>query len=125
MHFFHKFREFLARFRRPPRAMITKPRPKILLVVEGRNDIEFLRRISAIMHRQDSAVPDLAEMERAGRLLFVPTGGGDSSASLRFVGLGLPEFHLLDRDVPPTTAARQRAAAIVNARSFCCAVITR
>jgi hypothetical protein len=41
------------------------PRPaQVLLVVEGPNDIEFLRRISAIQHRDDRRLPDLTDMER-------------------------------------------------------------
>lgn len=49
----------------------------MLVVVEGPNDIEFLRRISAILHRDDPRMPDLADMERQFALVFAPTGGVD------------------------------------------------
>jgi hypothetical protein len=96
----------------------------VLVVVEGPNDIEFLRRISTILHRDDASLPDLAEMERRLALVFVPTGGVDLSTAFRFAGLGLPEFHLLDRDIPPATQARQQVAAMVNSRPGCHAAIT-
>ena len=98
--------------------------PKILVVVEGLNDIEFLRRISAMLHRDDSCVLDLAEMERRLALVFVPAGGSDLSSAFRFVGLQLPEFHILDRDLPPATQSRHRIAAMVNSRPRCHAVVT-
>ena len=93
-------------------------------MVEGPNDIEFLRRISAILHRDDPSLPDLADMERRLALVFAPTGGVDLSTAFRFAGLGLPEFHLLDRDIPPATQIRQQVATMVNSRANCRAVIT-
>ena len=54
---------------RPPRSA------RLLVIVEGPNDIEFLRRISAILHRDDPRLPDLADMERRLALVFVPSGG--------------------------------------------------
>ena len=53
-------RRSLATFLRPPQPV----QPRVLVVVEGPNDIEFLRRISAILHRDDPRMPDLADMER-------------------------------------------------------------
>ena len=104
------------------------PRPssstRLLVVVEGPNDIEFLRRISTILHGDDPSLPDLARMERELALVFVPSGGVDLSTAFRFASLGLPEFHLLDRDVPPATQARQQVAAMVNSRTRCCAAVT-
>jgi hypothetical protein len=35
-------------------------KPQILVVVEGANDIEFLRRISTILHHADKNLPDSA-----------------------------------------------------------------
>lgn len=91
----------------------------VLCVVEGQNDVEFLRRISAVLHREDASVPDLAEMERHSALIFVPAGGGDAWSAFRFHALKLPEFHLMDRDVPPATETRQRVTAMVNSRPNC------
>jgi len=99
--------------------------PEILVVVEGHNGIEFLRRISRMLHIDAPGLPDLAEMEGRRELIFVPAGGGDATSWIdRLAGLGLAEFHLLDRDVPPVTKAHRQAAAIVNCRPRCCARIT-
>ena len=103
----------------------SKPtRPQVLVVVEGPNDIEFLRRISAMLHRDSARLPDLADRERQGRVVFAPTGGVDLSTGFRYAGLALPEFHLLDRDIPPVTQTRHQIAAMVNSRSRCRAAIT-
>jgi len=99
-------------------------RSQVLVVVEGPNDIEFLRRISAILHRDDRSLPDLAEMEQRRELIFAPTGGVDLSTGFRFAGLNLPEFHLLDRDLPPVTQTRDQVAAMVNSRARCRAAVT-
>lgn len=99
--------------------------PKIFVVVEGSHDAAFLRRISAILHAHDRAMPDLAAMERRRELLFVPCGGADGWPwRFRLAGLGRAEFHLCDRDVPPATFARQQALEIVNGRPYCRAAIT-
>jgi hypothetical protein len=63
-------------------------------------------------------------MERQFDLAFVSTGGSDASSAFRFAGLVVPEFHLLDRDVPPATQTRQWVMAMVNVRPGCCAVVT-
>jgi hypothetical protein len=93
-------------------------------VVEGPHDVQFLPRISAILHCSDAGVPNLADMERRLQLVFAPVGGSDSSSAFRFAGLNMPEFHLLDRDAAPATEARQRVAAMVNTRLKCRACIT-
>ena len=108
----------------PMTAPAAPPQPRVLVVVEGQNDIQFLRRISAILHRADPSVPDLADMERQHVLMFMPSGGSDLSSAFRLVGFRLPEFHILDRDVPPATESRQRVAAMVNSRPGCRAEIT-
>ena len=70
---------------------------QVLVVVEGPNDIEFLRRIGALLHREDPSLPDLADMERRLALVFAPTGGVDLSTAFRFAGLSMPEVHLLEQ----------------------------
>jgi hypothetical protein len=97
----------------------------LLCVVEGRHDVEFLRRLSANLSRNDFSLPDLGALEREGRLVFVPFGGGDVLAwSERFAPLQCPEGHLYDREIPPETAVRQLAVARVNVRPGCHAVLT-
>ncbi len=99
---------------------------RLLLVVEGMNDIEFLRRISLMLHASDARLPNLAEMERQGELIFVPFGGGHVRAwADRLAPLGRPEFHLYDHELPPETEFRQHAAETVNQRLQCKAVITK
>ena len=104
----------------------TADRVGLLLVVEGMNDIEFLRRISLMLHATDYQLPNLAEMEQRGELIFVPFGGGHVRAWVnRFAPLGRPEFHLYDHELPPETDLRRQAAESVNDREGCKAVITR
>jgi hypothetical protein len=99
---------------------------KLLVVVEGQHDVTFLRAISRILHADDPALPDLGKLERAGVLVMLPVGGGDLlSWAARMAALGLPEFHLLDREVPPATEQRQQAAEIVNQRPNCRACLTQ
>ncbi len=98
---------------------------RILVVVEGTNDIEFLRRISQILHTHDNKLPDLDEMEQRGALIFVPFGGGHVSAwTHRLAPLGKPEFHLYDHELPPETDYRREAVDRVNLRPHCHAVLT-
>lgn len=99
---------------------------KLIVVVEGRHDVEFLRRISKILHVADRMLPDLGEHERAGELIFLPIGGGNIATwGSALAGLGLAELHLYDREVPPETELRQRAAEMVNKRLHCKAFVTR
>lgn len=98
---------------------------KVLVVVEGINDVEFLRRISRIVHIEEPALPDLGAMEADGRLIFLPVGGSDLSVwSRRLAPLGMREFHLFDRDVPPLTEEHQAAVDDVNQRQDCVAALT-
>jgi len=100
--------------------------PSIFLVVEGINDIHFLRRISAILHVDDPRLPDLSTMESRGELIFVPFGGGDLSLwKDRLAGLSRAELHLYDREMPPETEARQRIVDAVNRRPRCRAFLTK
>jgi len=51
---------------------------------------------------------------------MLPVGGGDVLAwAARMAALGLPEFHLLDHELPPATEQRRQAADIVNQRTNC------
>jgi len=108
--------------RRPPAETY---RAKLLVVVEGKHDVEFLRRVSRTLHGDDPRSPDLSELELRGAVVFVPFGGGDILGwTDRLAGLSQSEFHLYDREAPPETAVRERAAAIVNARPNCRAFLT-
>lgn len=80
---------------------------KAFLGVEGRHDINFLKRISCILAGDEPDIPDLSSMEQSGRLVFIPLGG--SSLDLwvtTLAGLKRPEFYLTDRDLPPPVQPR-------------------
>ena len=114
----------------PTRTVLTPPNGRtknlvrVIVVVEGINDIAFLRRISVILHRHDASLANLAEMETSGELLFVPTGGAAEAWGQRLAPLGMPEFHLLDREIPPETDLRRKMVVKINRRSGCRAVLT-
>ena len=97
---------------------------RVFVIVEGTNDIKFLKRISAILHTSNSALPHLARWEARGELIFVPTGGDLLSWSDRLAPLGTPEFHLYDRELSPETELRRKVAECVNVRPGCRAVLT-
>ena len=110
----------------PGRQLASTDMVRILLVVEGTNDIEFLRRISGLLHAHNSSLPYLADMEQRGVLIFVPFGGGHVRAWMyRLAPLGKPEFHLYDHELPPETDHRREAAEAINCRPQCRAVLTR
>ena len=97
----------------------------VLVVVEGVNDVEFLRRISAMLHEQDRHVPDLAAREANGELVFLLIGGGSVTAwSDRLAPIGCREFHIYDRELPPETEQRQKAIRRIKSRPGCHAVLT-
>lgn len=88
--------------------------------------MEFLNRISATLHRHDPVLPDLAQMESEGALVFVPFGGGDVRAwAFRLAGMRAAEVHLYDRERPPETEIRQQVARVVNLRPGCRAFLTK
>ncbi len=97
---------------------------RVFVVVEGTNDIKFLKRISAILHTSNATLPNLARWEQQGKLIFVPTGGDLLSWSDRRAPLHKPEFHICDREMAPETELRQKAAVCVNRRPDCRAVLT-
>ncbi len=107
---------------RPRRATAAESRP-VLVVVEGGNDIELLRRASVILHADDAALPVLSDLERRGRIVFVPFGGDPRNWIFRFAKLGCPEFHLFDRESPPATDNRRESARIINLRPGCHAAV--
>lgn len=101
-------------------------RTRVLVIVEGTNDIEFLRRISLILNAHSRELPNLAAMENQGEIIFVPFGGNNlPSWAHRFAALGKPEFFLLDHEIPPEAERRQEAADMINQRPGCLAKITQ
>lgn len=75
---------------------------KVFLGVEGKWDIEFLKRISKILHDDDPAIPDLSVAEADGTLVFIPLGGSSMELwAVRLAGLNIQEFYITDRDNKP------------------------
>jgi len=112
----------VGRFFRRPRPV----RGQVLVVLEGKHDVEFFRRISGILHAETAEVPDLRTLEHRGQVVFLPCGGFDRHQwPLRLAPLGCREFHLFDRDLPQDADARCQAAAVVNLRPGCRAAVTR
>ncbi len=96
----------------------------LLLVVEGVNDIEFLRRISRTLHLNDASLPDLGVLEQQGRMVFIPFGGGNVTAwATRLMPLGFRELHIYDREAGAETHYRVATAKRVNARPDCRAFV--
>lgn len=85
----------------------------IFIGVEGRNDIEFLRRLASVLRQGgETDIPDIASEEDAGRLKFIPLGG--SSLDLwvgRLDDLNVPQYHLMDRDTTPPHDPHYKAIA--------------
>jgi hypothetical protein len=110
---------------RAPQSQFPSPENRpVLLVLEGETDIQFLRRASAVLQADDRSLPDLGQLERRGKLVFVPFGGDPRNWIFRFAELGCPEFHLLDREIPPATEIRRESARVVNLRPGCRAAVT-
>jgi hypothetical protein len=92
-----------------------------VVVVEGTNDAEFLRRIGRVLNGHDPPLPDLNQLELAGRLTFVTASAHPSLIPFAWRGR---QFHVYDREVPPVTDERRRFADALNARRDCRAVLT-
>ena len=99
---------------------------RAFLGVEGKWDIEFLKRLSRILHADDQTVPDLTAAEASGALVFIPLGGSSMDLwSARLSGIDRPEYYITDRDNPPPAQAKYQAQhAIWNARPNCTAYCT-
>ena len=97
----------------------------LVLVLEGVNDCEFLFRLSQRLHAENPQIADLTRLHADGRILLVPTGGGNFDQwAVRFAALGCSEFHLYDREIGPETLRRQEAIELVNSRPGCRGFLT-
>tara|TARA_R100001163_G_C4999906_1_gene149436 strand:- start:105 stop:710 length:606 start_codon:yes stop_codon:yes gene_type:complete len=98
---------------------------RVLVVVEGTHDIEFLTRISTLLHAEQPALPDLEAMEGSGELIFLPIGGHPRAWIRRLAPLQLAEFHIYDAERPPESEKREEIVAQINRRPRCSAVLTQ
>ena len=99
---------------------------KVFLGVEGKWDIEFLKRISKTIHVTDPTVPDLEAAENSGKLVLIPLGGSSMELwASRLAGLDRPEIYITDCDTPPPGLPKYHAhIAAWNARPNCAAHCT-
>jgi len=73
---------------------------KLFIGVEGRHDINFLRQISSIIHETDPSVPNLAQLEDSGKIIFFPMGGANVALwASRARHLNKHEFYIQDSDL--------------------------
>lgn len=99
---------------------------KLFLGVEGPNDINFLKNISLVLSEAGEPVPNLAELEEKGYIIFIPEGGSNLLLwTSRLKNLNRPEFHIFDRgSAPPSTSPNQQAIDEINNRSNCVAILS-
>lgn len=100
---------------------LTRP---VLVVVEGEHDVQFMRRISRTLHQHRPELPDLVQLETAGQIVFVPTGGDLRSWAQRLAALPHPQFFLCDRETPAVAAQRHPLIEALNQRPACAARLT-
>lgn len=75
-------------------------RVKALICVEGPTDVNALKALSQILHFENNNLPDLSTDDRVA---FIVLGGGNLKHWVNnnyLKGLGKPEFHIYDADVP-------------------------
>lgn len=79
--------------------IVADTRVRVLICVEGPHDVSALTALSKTLHQTD---PDkYLDFESDFRVAFIPQGGGTLQhwvAKRYLKDLGLPEFHLYDRD---------------------------
>lgn len=87
---------------------------RLLVCVEGPNDVNFLNTLTKRLHEDQSSIPSL---QSARDVVIFPLGGGTLQewANHNYLTkLGVPEYHIYDRD---DEAKYQQACDIVNART--------
>jgi hypothetical protein len=99
---------------------------RVFVGVEGKNDIEFFKRISTALRSAGENVPDIAAAEAEGRLVFIPLGGSNLALWVtRLKELNRPEIYIFDRDAPESGRAKyQDKADEINALPSSKALIT-
>ena len=90
--------------------MLPEPlKPRLLVCVEGPNDVVFFKIFSRTIHANRNDLPDLSSNDRVS---IFPLGGGtlkDWVTQDYLSGLGIPQYHIYDLDDaanPPYQAAR-------------------
>lgn len=103
----------------------TAPGLPLLIVVEGINDVHFLKTISAMLHWHHADCIDLGQLEAERKALFLPIGGSNLKEwAQRIASLHKREFHLYDREQEPETTERRHVIEAINQRPGCSARLT-
>lgn len=93
--------------------MLPEPlKPRLLICVEGPNDVTFLKTISRMINQTRNDLPDLATNDR---IAIFPLGGGtlkDWVTHDYLNGLGIPQFHLYDLDDAANPPYQQQRDAV-------------
>ncbi|WP_433578569.1 ATP-binding protein [Nocardia brasiliensis] len=99
---------------------------KVFVGIEGKHDEIFLKHASEILSESDSQIRPLADLVDDGKLIFVPLGGSNVELWVsRLKHLNRPEYHIFDRDFPPSQKPHyDYPATQINARDKCTAVHT-
>lgn len=87
---------------------------RVLICVEGVNDVRFIKHVSHTLRTSDQTLPDLSIDPR---FIFIPMHGGNLRDIVNlhlFKNFRKPEFHIYDRDGGAGTYATQQIE--VNAR---------
>lgn len=89
---------------------------KVIVCVEGNTDIHFLKNISTILVQDGIEVPNLAQLQRKGKLSFRIMGGSSLIHAVhQALNINVPEFHIYDRDTkPPKKPIYQDTMDLVN-----------
>ncbi|WP_181065341.1 ATP-binding protein [Rathayibacter rathayi] len=83
---------------------------KVFVGVEGKHDINFLCRVSAMLAKTEHDIVDLSEAELAGKVIFIPAGGANVALWVsRLKDLNIREFHIFDRDTEPPANSHYKA----------------
>lgn len=83
-------------------------RVKALVCVEGPTDVNALKALSEALHNEDNTIPNLNVDDR---IAFIVLGGGNLKHWVNhhyLSGLGRPEIHIYDADVPNYADAAQK-----------------
>lgn len=101
--------------------------PKLIIGLEGQNDIEFLKIIARVLRTHNENIPDLEKLENDGDIIFLLLGG----SNLKFWGakrlevFNRQEFYIFDRDnEPPAAPKYQDKISELNKRNRSKAVST-
>ncbi len=87
---------------------------KVLICLEGKTDVAFLKHVSAVMNAQDNELPNLNNNDNA---VIIGLGGSNLKEWVDcnyLKALKIPEFHIYDRD---TDSKYEESCKKVNSRN--------